>query len=508
MKSFVWIFWSLLPCVVAALPRGDIKMVPSQVAIVDQTAWVNANQLLMFVGNNGSLAYDMGAHLGKNDGLYYPYVSLDDIINGYQTKTLMYSAGLWLGAIDSASGDTLVALSEYSTEFYPGQMINQTFDPNAADDPAVRVYRLFSDSLAGNPNYDYTVWPVSQAAPLDAGGNPEVIGDQTLWSVFNDACAGWHSNDAGGTLPLGVEVRQSAFAFNDYGELGVTVFIRYRFYNKGPNTLTGMRVALWADPDLGGSSDDLVGCDTNLSLGFAYNATNADAVYGSTPPAVGVALMQGPLTYTGNGADTAVAFGRRWIAYRNLGMTAFTKYQNGTDPNTYAESYDFMLGLLADGSPYMYNGDALTFMVSGSPNAGTGDLDFSPSDRRMMPSTGPFTMRPEDSAEIVFAIVVGQGADRLSSVNILRANTVTLREFFKQWYQPCCIGITGNVDGDAENIVDIADLMLLIDYLFFSGQLSICPEENNVDRLPSIDIGDLMTLIDYLFFSYDLPACP
>ena len=30
----------------------------------------------------------------------------------------------------------------------------------------------------------------------------------------------------------------------------------------------------------------------------------------------------------------------------------------------------------------------------------------------------------------------------------------------------CCNGITGNIDGDPQGIVDISDLMYLIDYLF------------------------------------------
>ena len=95
-----------------------------------------------------------------------------------------------------------------------------------------------------------------------------------------------------------------------------------------------MYVSLWADPDLGGSTDDLVGCDTTLSLGYCYNATNSDQTYGSAPPAVGYDFFLGPRTPLG---DT-------------LGLTSFNKYINGTDPASSDATYNYMQGLLPDGS--------------------------------------------------------------------------------------------------------------------------------------------------------------
>ncbi len=69
----------------------------------------------------------------------------------------------------------------------------------------------------------------------------------------------------------------------------------------------------------------------------------------------------------------------------------------------------------------------------------------------------------------------------------------------------CCVGMTGNVDDDAENIVDIGDLTALIDYLFISYTVPVCFEEANCDGEGTVDIGDLTALIDYLFISYTPP---
>ena len=77
--------------------------------------------------------------------------------------------------------------------------------------------------------------------------------------------------------------------------------------------------------------------------------------------------------------------------------------------------------------------------------------------------------------------------------------------------QSCCIGSTGNVNGDPDDIVDIADLTALIDHLFINFAPVLCPEESNVNGDPAgtIDIADLTALIDHLFISFasTLP-CP
>ena len=75
----------------------------------------------------------------------------------------------------------------------------------------------------------------------------------------------------------------------------------------------------------------------------------------------------------------------------------------------------------------------------------------------------------------------------------------------------CCADITGNVNCDTGEIIDIGDLTRIIDYLFISYELICCPVEANVNGDPGgiVDIGDLTALIDYLFISYTSPVpCP
>jgi len=72
----------------------------------------------------------------------------------------------------------------------------------------------------------------------------------------------------------------------------------------------------------------------------------------------------------------------------------------------------------------------------------------------------------------------------------------------------CCVGLSGNVDDDPEDMCDLSDLTKLIDYLFISFIAPECIEEANIDGDAKglVDLGDLTALIDYLFITFTPPA--
>jgi hypothetical protein len=74
----------------------------------------------------------------------------------------------------------------------------------------------------------------------------------------------------------------------------------------------------------------------------------------------------------------------------------------------------------------------------------------------------------------------------------------------------CCRGIRGNVDGDENDVVNIADLTFIVQFLFFEGPPPACYEEGDVNgdgAGPSI--VDLTYLVAYLFGGGPAPpACP
>jgi PKD repeat protein len=362
-------------------------------AIVDNDDRMDANSLDMVVTNHGSFAYDL---LTGNAGLVYPKGS---------GHTVVFAGGIWIAA--TVGGQLRTAIGEYFQEYVPGPMSGGTYQ---ADRPEFRNYRI---GQGGAGYSDYLLYAVPQGAPVDAQGIPLLYGDATIWSVFNDADPAIHTNHAGSTAPLGIEVQQTVFALNRPGPLGNVIFVKWKLRNKGANTLQDAYVSVWSDPDVGGYTDDIVGCDTTLALGYCYNATNSDEQYGSSPPAVGFQLLRSPVVERSPGV------------YDTLGLVAFSKYINGTDPMSPQETYNYMRGLHADGTPvHEYDDPAqpiTTFVTSGDPVSGTGWLDSNPADRRMQLATGPFTMAPGDTQEVVTAILVGRGTDRLGSITELRS---------------------------------------------------------------------------------------
>ncbi|UCE25440.1 MAG: T9SS type A sorting domain-containing protein, partial [Candidatus Zixiibacteriota bacterium] len=221
------------------------------------------------------------------------------------------------------------------------------------------------------------------------------------------------------------------------GAEGQSIYLSYKLHNKGGNTIDDCYITLWNDPDVGDAGDDLVGCDTLDHLWYCYNANNIDQMYGSPVPAVGFKCLYGPIVPSPG--DSAY-FDGSWIAdHKNMNVSVFNKYINGTDPDNFEETYGFMRGLTKAGTPYVYEDDTLMYVHTGDPVTGTGDLDIAPADRRMLASFGPLTFNPGDSQYVLVRMAVAQGSDRLNSITRLRE---ILNERFKL-HQP------GSVDGQS-----------------------------------------------------------
>ncbi|MGH7726204.1 MAG: hypothetical protein ACREOU_12325 [Candidatus Eiseniibacteriota bacterium] len=367
----------------ASSPGGPSISLSSQMPL-------DPNQLSLTLTNFASFAFDVQ---NGSAGLEYPTCS---------GRYVVFAAGLWVVA--NVGDDVHAAMTAYSTEFVPGPMAGGTYQP---DNPSFRVYRVTSSDTTGYA--DWMANAVPQGAPTSAGGTePLVRGDQTAWTVFNDADPTAHTNNLGHTPPLGLEVQLLASGTAGNGPFGYGLYLDNRLINKGVNTLDSAYVALWVDPDLGQFTDDLVGCDPALDLGYCYNSTNNDGIYGANPPAVGLALLEGPRP-VGGGPP--------------LGMTAFRMYVNGEDPQNLTEARNLMLGRAVDGS--LIIDPTTTFptrlQYAGDPVLGTGWLDSAPSDRRFAVSSGPFRMVPGDTETVRVAVLVGQGEDRLASVTALKA---------------------------------------------------------------------------------------
>lgn len=407
----------------------------------DNSNYSDINQIFMWVANNG-----MGSHDPRTDGsgFYWP--------GGPEaTIAAIFSDGLIWGA--KIGREIRVNGGTYRYGLQAGKILSD----GTADDPSNSKYRIFKirkgwESLPPGPTRDayekdYNEWPMEDGAPyedIDGNGSytvgvdkPQFIGDQVLWCVSNDLDAS-RSTYTYGTQPMGLEQQMTVFAFNRTGDLGDMVFKKYTLINKGTLTLKDMYLGYWSDTDLGFAQDDYTGCDTVLSLGYTYNGDNNDeGFYGPNPPSVGYDFFQGPIVPALQ-TDSAKFLGKWKKGFRNLPMTAFTFYINGS--NTYADPdlgvaagsvqfYNYLTGYLWDGSPFVdpNTQNDVKFCLAGDPVNQIGWYEGNgwpggeaPNDRRHLMCSGPFTMAPGDTQEVVVGIVIARGTSNINSVTELK----------------------------------------------------------------------------------------
>ena len=351
--------------------------------IIDNDATIDANEVRMLLTNRGAIGRDLESPGGPS-GTFYPADT---------DRTCMYTAGVWVGG--KVGQETRVTVAEYDLEYGPGVILpgGGWSDPSL---PEYRTYKLTPLSGPGDPDYDE--WPVGDGAPVDGAGHPLVVGDQTLWSVFNDANPDIHTNNAGSTTPIGVEVSQLTYAFALPHPLDRVIFLDYRLIHKGLQALNPAFVGIYTDIDLGGSLDDLAGCDSLLEAGFTMNGDDFDDVYADRPPTTGFVVLKGP-------------------AHLAHPLYAAIDYVNGQDPTSADVSYNLLRGLNTDGTPMIdpYTGRPTRYWHAGNVDTGEGWLDWWVTDKRNLLSMGPFAFSPGQVESVRVAFVVGDKENWIGS---------------------------------------------------------------------------------------------
>ena len=290
-------------------------------------------------------------------------------------------------------------------------------------------------------NGDYPVLQTEcRGVPVDREKNtPSDQPDQMLWFVYNDR-GNIHSETQG--QAQGLELQTTAFAYATNDEINNMTFYTTRIINRGSN-LANTYFGQWVDPDLGNYSDDYVGCDVGLSLGFCYNGDDNDEGilgYGLNPPSIGVDFFEGPkVDTTIDGVDTLF----------ELGMSKFVYYDNDFtnfgNPQTPIHYYNYLRGLWK-------NGDCLTrdeangrtgsnctdyiFPGNTDPNNETEWTEQTagntPADRRFLQTSGPFTLKQGAVNKITVGVVWAKASSggATGSLDLLKASSRKAQELF------------------------------------------------------------------------------
>lgn len=264
------------------------------------------------------------------------------------------------------------------------------------------------------------------------GDYPLVRGDLAVYYIQHDA-------DDVSCYPqralLDRHVMHYAFRNSWDAYLSNAVFTNIKLVNRSQRTYTNARFGALGGYAIGCADDDLIGCDTTLSLSYAYNASpldnqcNGSLGYGSVPPALGIAWLSSPMS------------------------SHVQHLRQSPVPYPVDSAYHFELnGLDQNGAPILDpSGNATMFEYYGDPNAPLEWNDtFSPAhpDRLSLSAIGPFTIAPGDTLCVDLAFVFAQDSSggNLGSVALLKERVAQLR----QWYQAQnvqCNGSYGMVTG-------------------------------------------------------------
>lgn len=442
------------------LEKGK-KQAAGKVAGSPSYTWLNINNISTWVYNNGNSDItntgDSGFQYPKGTG-----------------KTVFFESGpIWGGSIN---GYYTIGGSAYRQGLKPGRIVPETGLPDNPQNANVRIYRVrpdyknFTDAASMANLYateialegltaeqvyaqydlDWNQWPAAWGAPFidkDANGVYDPTKDipgvseepsQTIWWVANDFDEATTTYLYGG-LPMKVEVQATFFAFQTTGPLGNTIFRKYKLISKNTIRFDSMYFCMWSDPDLGGAFDDFAGCDTTLALGYVYNGVANDDIYGTTPPASGFDFFQGPKVPTGDMNDSAKFLGKWLKGYKGLGMNSFFYFSQGVEADFSDPTQGNYAGVThwrnmfegkksRTGSPYVdpNTGNTTKFPLSGDPVARTGWIDgqlHAKNDRRFGQVSGPFTMNPGDTQEVVvgqLAAGAEPGVNYLAAVSVLK----------------------------------------------------------------------------------------
>jgi Secretion system C-terminal sorting domain/Bacterial Ig domain len=365
--------------------------------------------------------------------------------------------------------------------------------------------------------------------PYD-GDYPKIKGQQAVYFIYNDMREKYSNR------PMRSEVHGMVYGYHCPSDSAIynTLFLDYTIYNRSNLTYDSTYIGMWTDFDIGGFSDDYVGCDVARSTFFGRNGddfdepSNGSQGYGAYPPAQGVTFLQGakqdndgtdnPFTQniqdviTFNGtpyAGLGTGFGDGNLDNEFWGMEGFISYSIGGgqfvgdgDPSNILDYYNYLHGIWRDGSQMVYGGNGNAPSTGGTiptkylyPGItdplwyGTAGIVATPSnwssggssDIRGIGTTGPFTFEPDSSITITLAYVFGrdyQTTGNQAGIVIMQERVDSIRSYFNTDFVSVCGGaLSVNDINEQEN-------SLLVYPNPFNDELTVNYElENNTAKL-------------------------
>ena len=430
---------------------------PQSMTLVIKRVKLEGNNISAWFQNTG--IFDQDTRSGPSAGFEWPKGS---------NKFAIFSAGLTMGAY--YQGQIREAAASYKGEYAPGFCNNGIPDSNSN----FHFYKVSrGDNQYNNPDWANWGLMVPYGAPfVDVNNNgtyepaidtPGVKNaSSTIFICLTDGFYSEHNpieGFGGGTQPLYAEVHLTAWCYSQLSYADMQ-FIKYVVINKATQPWTRTYFSIVSDPDLGYANDDYIGCDTTRKLGFCYNATNNDQIYGIAPPAVGFVLLKG-------------AYNKYSTPPKLLNQTAYNTFSNPSvgpppceeDPNPDPiGAHYYMEGYKKDSTSWLDPTQLVTppnfykktkFIFPGDPETNSGwtevkgavqncghDSSGNPvipnpaGDFRMVMSSGAenLTVMPGDTQTIVICQLIAKGTSNLNSVTKLKQLADVAIQFYNSGY--------------------------------------------------------------------------
>ena len=400
-----------------------------------------AGSMELIISRFGRIGYDRerdGTH-----GLSWPGPPPAGSQQDITAHGLLHSATPVL--VGTVRGERRVSASYYRDIFRPGPIVEglRTVNPDDA------YYRPYTISINRPDQQDYREWPVGLGAPFYAFQQPYFFGAEQMYWVMNDLDSTLMRQYLGSD-PMGIEIRCLVYGPFGSGTLNDDyMMLQFTYVNRSRDTIRDAYTGFFADVDIRDGLDDLPGSDSVRALVYAYDFyedTNGEL---SLPAAFGVCMVQTPAVRST--ATDSARWKQGWKpGWRNIPVTAAvipTKsgHSQLTEP-PFGEDAPAQWDALMRGegrSTAVRNpttGAPTRFWFSGDPVQETGWLprdgyllgdgstvEQGAADQRMLISSGPFTLAPEDTQQVVVALIASRGATRQAAVHGLRDRAEFLR---------------------------------------------------------------------------------
>ena len=389
------------------------------------------------------------------------FTNLANAMAGYEVpagsgKNLIYSSAFWFGGTDINGQLKLAAQDMYnqSSDLWPGALTVDgtalTVNPNPLGQTLWNVSRAeINQHIASFGQAGYVVpssilnWPAhgdvasGQSAYLapfvdvnfngvyepDLGDHPCIKGDYAAYTIMNDK-GGVHGS---GGDPIGLEIHFMFYQFASNNALNNTTFIDVEIYNRGTQTIYDFATSYIMDGDIGGATDDFVGCDSTRNLMFQYNGDDFDSSmsgisgYESNPPSFGVMLLNDTIS-------SCVVFDN-----------------SGTQITSAMQAYNIMQGFNINGAAILDdNLNETKFQFYDNPNNTAGWSEVTtggiPGDRRSLMSVVVPQFIPFTKLSYSYAIVYSRdGSNNFDNVNEVLAVADEVQSYYN-----------ANIDGECQ----------------------------------------------------------